>query len=73
MTDPRQLREDAGISRATVAAAFGVSPQAVSGWELDPKRRPRSPAWARWRRFTEGLERHAAVTAEIAATEKQAA
>lgn len=70
--DARQLRVEAGISPYTVHRALGITPQQRSLWERG-KRMPSGPGGARWARFTAALERHAAVTAEMAATEEQAA
>ncbi len=66
--DARQLRQDAGISVRTVQRALGVSPQQLSLWERR-KRHPLGEGGMRWARFTAALERHAAVSAEIAAAE----
>lgn len=70
--DPRHLREDAEISVRTVARALSMPVQYVYDYETG-RRKPLSYAGLRWAKFTAGLERHAAVTAEIAATEKRAA
>jgi len=53
--NPRLLREDAGFSAATVAAAFGVSTQLVWDWEAG-RTEPYSQAGFRWARFTGALE-----------------
>ena len=68
----RELRKDAGIRQVTVARALGVPPYYVCGWEKG-RRSARNPAGLRWLRFTAGLERHAEVTAEIAAEMDEAA
>lgn len=70
--DARQLREDAGISVRTVARALSLPRQYVYDYECG-RRTPVSPAGLRWARVIAGLERHAAVSAEIAATGRQAA
>ena len=61
--DARQLRLDAGISQATVAAALGVPRHYIAWWEQG-KFEPKSEAGYRWARFVAGLERHAEVEAE---------
>lgn len=56
--DARSLREDAGISLATVAAAFGVTVQDVEGWEAlrgDPGSQAPG-AMFRWGRFIAALD-----------------
>ena len=70
--DPRQLRRDAGIQAVTVARALGVERQQVVRWETS-RCDPKSAAGQRWVRFVAGLERHAIVTAEIAAARDEAA
>ena len=70
--DPRQLRQDAGISPRTVQQALGLTRHQLSAWE----RREHPPvceAGIRWARVIAGLERHAQVSAEIAAAESEAA
>jgi len=62
--DARRLREDAGIRQGTVARALGVPQKYVYAWEMR-RQEPRCDAGRRWARFTLGLERHAAVTAEL--------
>ena len=69
--DPRQLRQDAGISPHTVRRALGLTRNQLSDWELG-KRPPACAAGYRYARFVSGLERHAQVSAEIAATERTA-
>jgi hypothetical protein len=64
--DVRQLRKDAGIRQVTVARALGVRQNCVCKWERRD-RLPYSPAGLRWVAFVAGLERHAQVTAELAA------
>ena len=59
----RELREDAGISAATVAEALGVRRAHVYAWETG-RWMPVSAAGFRWARFVCGLEQHAEVTAE---------
>jgi DNA-binding XRE family transcriptional regulator len=68
--DPRQLRLDAGISPGTIRRALGISPQRLSIWERG-KYLPACEAGRRWARFVAGLERHAAVTAEMAEERKR--
>jgi len=70
--DAAQLRHGAGIRRGTVAAALGVSYWRVYQLEQDGKI-PQRGAGLRWARVIAGLERHAAVTAELAAMEQRAA
>ena len=67
--DPRRLRQDAGISRAVVAAAFGVPRTTVKGWE-DEGKVPQTAAGWRWLRFTAALER---LEREAAEAEAEAA
>jgi DNA-binding XRE family transcriptional regulator len=62
--DARKLRKDAGLRAATVAEALGVDPFAVYAWETG-KCEPKCDAGYRWLRVIAGLERHAAVTAEM--------
>ena len=68
----RLLREDAGFSPGTVAAAFGVSQWQVYAWEAG-RWLPRTAAGFRWAAFMLALERRARVTAEIAAELEEAA
>lgn len=70
--DPKQLREDAGISVRTVARALTLPPSYVYRWEA-LREIPYSFAGLRWLKFVRGLERHAMATAELAATERLAA
>jgi DNA-binding transcriptional regulator YiaG len=70
--DPRALRAGAGISIRTVARALSLPPKYIYRWEAR-EHVPDSPAGMRWLRFIAGLERHAAVSAEMAATEDEAA
>jgi hypothetical protein len=63
--DARQLREDAGISVATVARALGVTTGHIWHWEAGTYYLPQCPGGFRWVAFTRGLERRARVTAEI--------
>ncbi len=70
--DARQLRESAGISSRTVQRALGISAHRLSQWERGLQV-PCSPAGMAWARVIADLERHAAVSAEIAAIERRAA
>ena len=70
--DPRLLREEAGIRACTVARALGVRQSLVYRWETGHTL-PYGPQGLAWARFTAGLERHAQVTAEIAAAGRRAA
>jgi DNA-binding transcriptional regulator YiaG len=69
--DPRKLRQDAGISKLTVMRALGASRYDLSHWETG-RSLPSGPAGRRWARFIRGLERHAEVTAELAAMDEAA-
>jgi hypothetical protein len=66
--DPRKLREDQGISRGTVMRAIGADRSDLYCWESGLGL-PLGPIGQRWIRVVAGLERHAAVSAEIAAME----
>ena len=68
--DPRRLREDAGISRATVAAAIGGDRESVRRWEARDYG-PAGPAGQRWARFTAALERRAAFDAYLVMIEAE--
>lgn len=68
----RQLRAESGISVRTVARALSLPVNYAYDWESG-RRTPTSPAGLRWAKVIAGLERHAAVTAEIAAAEERAA
>ena len=70
--DPRRLREEAGIRQVTVAVALGVPRNYIGDWEAGAHLF-QSPEGFAWARFTAGLERHAQVTAEIEAEEREAA
>ena len=70
--DARRLREESGISRRTVMRAIGADGSDLYRWESG-KALPLGPVGRRWLRFTMGLERHAAVSAELAAAEDEAA
>lgn len=65
--DARKLREDAGISRATVARAFGVHRRYIAWWETG-QAGPVSQAGYRWARVIAALERRAAFAAEMERT-----
>ena len=66
--DARQLREESGISAYTVQRALGISRFDLARWETG-KAIPWDPRGIRWARLIAVLERHALVTAEMAATE----
>ena len=68
----RELRLAAGISPRTVQRALGVTRFSLSSWETG-RCVPACEAGYRWIRFISGLERHAAVTEEMAATERRVA
>lgn len=71
-SDPKQLRKGAGISVRTVARALSLPPSYVYRWEMG-REVPYSFAGLRWVKFTAGLERHAAASAEMAAMGQEAA
>jgi DNA-binding transcriptional regulator YiaG len=52
-----RLRRDAGLSRAEVGAAIGVSREAVQKWELGD-RTPRGDAALKYARLLSQLSRH---------------
>ena len=60
-TDPRTLREEAGIRQVTVAAALGVPQSYIGDWERR-KYQPCTGAGFAWARFIRGLETHSMVT-----------
>lgn len=70
--NPRQLREDSRISRLTVQRALKVSRHDLYRWEAGLAL-PTCPEGVRWARLIRVLEAHAAVSAELAAAEQQAA
>jgi DNA-binding transcriptional regulator YiaG len=57
----RGLRRDCGIKVKTVAAALGVTPQAVSNWESG-RWHPSGKPGAAYARFMLGLARHVTVS-----------
>lgn len=70
--DARLLREEAGIRTCTVARALGVGWSRVHGWETG-RMPPHGPEGQAWLRVIVGLQRHALVTAGIAARGRRAA
>jgi len=70
--DARKLREDAGIRVATVARALGAHAICIYDWESGGAE-PKCEAGYRWVRFIAGLERHAEITAGLAAIKGNAA
>lgn len=71
-SDPRKLREAQGIRARTICRALSIPSGHLLRWEMRISS-PESFAGYRYAKVIAGLERHAAVTAEIAATGQEAA
>ena len=70
--NPRQLRKEAGIRTCTALRALGIPESTFTALE-GGSHMPVSAAGLRWARFVAGLERHAEVSAELAAAGDEAA